>query len=167
MLCIGTLLFIHSISNSLHRLIPSSQSFPLPCSPQANTGLFSMSVSLFLFHSYTGLYHILDFTFKWYDSCLSLSDLLCLVWDSLSPSVLLQMALFHSFYGWVVFHCICEQHLLYSFICQWTLGCFHVFAFVNSAAMNTGLHISFWIRVLSRYMAKNGITIIWPFYIKV
>ena len=25
---------------------------------------------------------------------------------SLGPSVLLQMALFYSFYGWVVFHCV-------------------------------------------------------------
>ena len=47
-----TLLFIHSINiyNSLHLLIPYSHSIPLPPpSPLATTGLFSMSVSLFLF----------------------------------------------------------------------------------------------------------------------
>ena len=36
------------------------------------------------------------------------------------PSMLLQMALFHScFYGWVIFRCINIPHLLYSFMCKW------------------------------------------------
>ena len=30
------------------------------------------------------------------------------------------MALFYSFCGWVVFHCVYVSHLLYSFICQQT-----------------------------------------------
>ena len=33
--------------------------------------------------------------------------------------MLLQMALFHSFYGRVIFHCIYVLHLLYPFICRW------------------------------------------------
>ena len=37
------------------------------------------------------------------------------------------------------------------------LGCSHVLAIVNSAAMNIGLHASFWITVLSRYMPRSGI----------
>ena len=37
------------------------------------------------------------------------------------------------------------------------LGCFHVLAIVNSAAMNTGVHVSFQIMVFSRYMPRNGI----------
>ena len=36
------------------------------------------------------------------------------------------------------------------------LVCFHVLSTVNSAAMNIGVHESFWIRVFSRYMARNG-----------
>ena len=30
------------------------------------------------------------------------------------------MALFHSFYGWVISHCIYVPHLLYPFLCWWT-----------------------------------------------
>ena len=37
------------------------------------------------------------------------------------------------------------------------LGCFHVLAIVNSAAMNIGVHVSFWSMVYSRYMPRNGI----------
>ena len=37
------------------------------------------------------------------------------------------------------------------------LGCFHVLAFVNSAAMNIGVHVSFQIIVLSGYMPSSGI----------
>ena len=44
---------------------------------------------------------------NWHDICLSVSDLLHLVWQSLGPSMLLQMALFCSFYSWVIFHCVC------------------------------------------------------------
>ena len=37
------------------------------------------------------------------------------------------------------------------------LGCFHVLAIVNSAAMNIGVHVSFLIMVFSRYMPRSGI----------
>ena len=77
-----------------------------------------------------------------YDICLSpLTDL---VWYSLVASVLLQMALFHSFlYGWVVFHCIhlyntfihssVDRHLVCYHVLVtvdkllWTRGCMHLF----------------------------------------
>ena len=49
MLYSRTLLFIHSICNSLHLLVPNSQSIPLPSSSSlATTSL--LHVSLFLFH---------------------------------------------------------------------------------------------------------------------
>ena len=37
------------------------------------------------------------------------------------------------------------------------LGCFHVLVIVNSAAMNSGIHVSFSIFVSSGYMPRNGI----------
>ena len=37
------------------------------------------------------------------------------------------------------------------------LGCFHVLAIVNSASMNIGVHVSFWIMVFSGYMPRSGI----------
>ena len=37
------------------------------------------------------------------------------------------------------------------------LGCFHVLAIVNSAAVNIGVHASFRIRVLSGYRPRGGI----------
>ena len=37
------------------------------------------------------------------------------------------------------------------------LGCFHDLAIVNSAAMNIGVHVSFWVMVFSGYMPRSGI----------
>ena len=37
------------------------------------------------------------------------------------------------------------------------LGCFHVLAIVNSAAVNIVVHVSFWIMVFSGYMPSSGI----------
>ena len=37
------------------------------------------------------------------------------------------------------------------------LGCFHVLAIINSAAMNIGVHVSFSILVHLGYMPRSGI----------
>ena len=37
------------------------------------------------------------------------------------------------------------------------LGCFHVLATVNSAAMNNGIHVSFSVLVSSGYIPRSGI----------
>ena len=47
------------------------------------------------------------------------------------------------FYVWVVFHCICVPHSIYPFIFWWTFRLLPCPEIVNSAAVNTGVHISF------------------------
>ena len=66
------------------------------------------------------------------------------------------MTQFFPFYGWVIFHYVYIPHLLYSLICQWTFRLLYP-GIVNSAAMNTGLHVSFWIMVFSGHMSNSGI----------
>ena len=46
------------------------------------------------------------------------------------------------FYGWVIFHCVYIPQLLYSSV-DGHLGCFHVLAIVNSAAVNNRIHVQF------------------------
>jgi len=139
---------IHSKDNNLHLLIPSTPSTPLlPPPPWQSQSIF------------VHLCYILDSRYKWYYMVfVSLSDWLHSVWESLVPSMLLQMALFCSFYGWVVFHCVYIPRRPNPIICRWTFGCFHVLAIVNSAAMNMQVHVSFSRKVLSGYMSKSGIS---------
>ena len=47
--------------------------------------------------------------------------------------------------------------LLHSFLFLWTLGCVHVLAIVNTAAVNTGVHVSFGIMVFSGCASRGGI----------
>ena len=37
------------------------------------------------------------------------------------------------------------------------LGCFYVLAIINSAAMNTGVHMAPWVKIFSGYMPSSGI----------
>ena len=89
----------------------SNLSLPPPC-PLVTVNLFSTSVTLFRFGRFIAFFQILHISNIIY---LSLYDLLYSVWESLGPSVSLQMALFSSFYSWVIFLCIYVPHLLYPF----------------------------------------------------
>ena len=44
------------------------------------------------------------------------------------------------------------------------LGCFRVLAVVNSAAVNTGIHVSLSVLVSSRYMPRSGIPELYDFF---
>ena len=90
-----------------------------------------------------------------YDICFS--DLLHSVWQTPGPSTSLQMIQFCSFL-WLnnIPWYICTTSSL-SIPVEGHLGCFHVLAIVNSPAVNTGVHASFWIMVFSGYMPSSGI----------
>ena len=49
-----------------------------------------------------------------------------------------------------------HNFFIHSYVSEY-LGCFHVLAIVNSAAMNNGIHVSFSILVSSGYMPRSGI----------
>ena len=49
-------------------------------------------------------------------------------------------------------------HLFYPFICWCTFRFLPCLEYYNSAAMNIGVYVSFWIWVFSRYMLRSGIT---------
>ena len=53
----------------------------------------------------------------------------------------------------------CMYHLFfkYSSVDKY-LSCFHVLAIVNSAVMNAEVHVYFWMRTLSVYMPRSGIS---------
>ena len=74
--------------------------------------------------------------------------------------MLLQMAKFHSSLCWVVFYCVYIYHIffIHSSV-DGHLGCFHILPTINNAAVNTKVHVSFWIRVfvLFRCIPRSGI----------
>ena len=99
-----------------------------------------------------------DSTYRWENTgfVLSLSDWFHLAQYLQGPSILLQMAGFPSLYGWIVFHYIhihthihtpyflyqeitVNGHLGCSFTINRYLGCFHMLAIMNNAAMNIGI----------------------------
>ena len=95
-----------------------------------------------------------------YDICLSLSDLLHLVYQSLGPSMFLQMAMFHCFLqlsNIVLCVCVCVDHIFFIHSRDGHLGSFPILAIVNSASVNSGVHMSFQIRVLSAYVLRSAV----------
>ena len=57
--------------------------------------------------------------------------------------MLLQMILFSLLFMAELYSAVFIYHIFFPFICRWNLGCFHVWAIVNSAAVNSGVHVFF------------------------
>ena len=54
-------------------------------------------------------------------------------------------------------HSIAYMYHIFLICSDGHLGCFHVLAVVNSAVMNIWVHVSFSMKVLSRYRLRSGI----------
>jgi len=111
-------LFIPPIYTSLSLLIPNSKSFPPLPHPLVATSLFTVSVSLLLFHGYMLLWCILDSTDKRYR--------MVFVFWLLLLSMIISRSLYAAANGIISFFnniplCVCLSYLLYPFICQWTV----------------------------------------------
>ena len=130
MLYSGTL-FIYFIYNSLYLLMPNSQ--------------FSFHIQVIS-----------------YDICLCLTYLS--LYDNLEVHSCWCTVHYFIFYGWVVFHHThththTHTHIFIYSSVDGHLGCFHVLAIVNNAAKNSGVDVSFWIRVFSRYMLLSIVAV--------
>ena len=81
-----------------------------------------------------------------------------LVWQSLSPSVSLQMALFPSFLrDWVIFHRVSVPQLVCLSIHWWTSRSPSRPATVSSASVTTGVQVHVQIMAFRRHMARSGV----------
>ena len=61
------------------------------------------------------------------------------------------------FNGWVIFHCVYVPHFLYPSLCQWTFRLLPCLDYLKQAAVNTEVHVSFWILVFFGYMPRSEI----------
>lgn len=142
-LCCTAVLFIlmtSLIAGSFYLLIPLAYFTHPPSHPPSGNHQFfvftSFCFDLFVwFCFFTGETSIFVFC---------LTDLFHLP-DTLWPIHLSQMARFHSFYVWILIHCIYIHHIFFiSLSVSRLLGCFPVLSVVNNAAINIGVHVSFW-----------------------
>ena len=129
------------MSNLISQFIPPSPS------PTVSTNPLTTSTFLFLPSKLVQMYHFsrIQIYTLIHNICFSLSDLLHSVWWTLGPFTSLQI--------WSNFIYILFIH---SSVGGY-LGCFHVLGIVNSAAMNIGVHMPFWIMVFSGYMPRSGV----------
>ena len=68
------------------------------------------------------------------------------------------MALLHSFLWLTSVPFVYMYHIFSNYLsADGHLGCLHVLALINSAAMNIRMHVSFQSRVFSGYMLRSGI----------
>ena len=105
---------------------------PLTSNPSSleTTNLISVYVRLLLFF----IFIFLDFNIsKITGICFSLYGLFHLNEYPIHPHILLEMARFHYFYGWVVFHCIYGIEYIINSSTDGHIGCFQILAVVNNS----------------------------------
>ena len=127
--------------------IPHSMCAPYRQEPSFSYGWFPRTHHLRLYYGKKGSRNT---------DCLSFFDLFHLVWESLVVSMLLQMALFCSFYE--SYSIVYMYHILIHSSDDEHLGCFYVLAIVNRAAMNIGVHVYFSVKGLSGHRPRSGIS---------
>ena len=124
----GTVLYNHHFS--LHSKLSHHRKHPSSSLPSFH--LLSVSMNL----------PVLSNSYKW-NHILFL--LLCLAYFTKHVFKVHSFCSIHQnlipFYGWIIFYCMCIPHFVH-FICWWTLGCFHILAIVDNAAVNIFVHIS-------------------------
>ena len=134
---------MHSIYNSLHLLIPNSQSMPPPPPRAWPPQVCSVSVSLFSVSWISSLvsYFRLHIEVVSYGICLSLSNSFT-QYDNLQlhPRCC-QWHYFIPFYRYFALYMYCIFCIPSSV--DGHLGCFHVLAIGNSDVLNVGMHVSF------------------------
>ena len=118
------------------------------------------SVSQFLFCKLVHLYPFfpLDSTYKWWHM---IFVFLCLTYfskyDNLHPSLSLANGII-SFFLMAKYYIVNLYHIFfYPFICWWILRLFLCLGYCKPRVMNTGVPVSFWIKVFSGYMPRSEI----------